>query len=141
MKQYRYLIARRLVQASIILLFFMGSAYGWTILRGNLSFAKLFDAIPLADPFAALQGFSAMADISRDFLIGALLILFFYAVIGGRLFCGWVCPLNIVTDTANWLRKLFALSSGSVLDGHILWLFFCLISSRLRTASAGTSVR
>jgi ferredoxin-type protein NapH len=52
-----------------------------------------------------------MADISRDILIGALLILFFYAVIGGRLFCGWVCPLNIVTDTANWLRKIFGLDS------------------------------
>jgi ferredoxin-type protein NapH len=105
MRRYRYLTARRLTQISVMFLFFTGNAYGWTILRGNLSSARVLDVVPLSDPFAVLQSFSAGADISKDIIIGALIISAIYAAIGGRLFCGWVCPLNIVTDTANRLRR------------------------------------
>ena len=31
----------------------------------------------------------------------------FYFLIGGRAFCSWVCPINIVTDGANYLRRVF----------------------------------
>jgi ferredoxin-type protein NapH len=105
MRRYKYLTARRFTQVSIMLLFFAGNAYGWTLLRGNLSYAKALDAVPFSDPFAALQGTAAGADISGDIVIGALLIILLYAVVGGRAFCGWVCPLNIVTDAANRLRR------------------------------------
>ena len=29
----------------------------------------------------------------------------FYLLIGGRVFCAWVCPVNVVTDAAGWLRN------------------------------------
>ena len=102
--KYRFLIARRIVQISILLLYIAGNIYGWKILQGNLSASKLFDVIPLADPYAVLQLFASGALLATDVIIGALLILFFYMFIGGRAFCSWVCPINMVTDLANWIR-------------------------------------
>ncbi len=102
--KHRFLILRRVTQVSIMALYIAGNLYGLKVLQGNLSSSKLFDFIPLADPYAVLQMLFAGALITMDLLIGALLILLFYSFIGGRAFCSWVCPMNIVTDFANWLR-------------------------------------
>ena len=109
MRKYKYLISRRITQATVLFLFFAGNAFGWKFLRGNLSSAKVLDAVPLSDPFAVLQSYSAGASIAADALTGALIILMFYAVLGGRIFCGWVCPVNMVTDLAAKIRAFFKL--------------------------------
>jgi ferredoxin-type protein NapH len=105
MSKYRFLIARRSVQILMMVLYFGANAYGWKILTGTLSSSTIFEVIPLADPFAVLQIFAAGAIVGADALIGALLILLFYGIVGGRAFCSWVCPVNMVTDLANWLRR------------------------------------
>ncbi len=107
MKNSKYLILRRVVQVSIILLYMAGNYYGWKILAGNLSTSSLFGVIPLSDPYAVLQMFVAGAVISSNLLIGAIIILLLYGVLGGRAFCSWVCPVNIITDAANWTRRKF----------------------------------
>lgn len=107
MKRFKYLIARRISQTAILFLFIAGNIYGWNLLLGNISSAKAFNSIPLSDPFAVLQITSTGTVPAEDAIIGAAIIFLFYAVIGGRLFCGWVCPVNLVTDAANWLRDLF----------------------------------
>jgi len=105
MSKYRFLIGRRLTQILILVLYFGADAYGWKMLTGTLSSSTLMNAIPLADPFALLQMFAAGATLGADVLIGAVIILLFYGIIGGRAFCSWVCPINMVTDLANWLRR------------------------------------
>ena len=112
MRKFKYQIPRRLLQIVILFVFFGGNAYGWNVLRGNLSSARVLDAIPLSDPFAIIQSFSAGASIATDALIGALIILLFYAVLGGRVFCGWVCPVNMVTDLAAKIRARFKLDTA-----------------------------
>lgn len=112
MKKYKYLIWRRTTQILVLFLFFAGNAYGWRILRGNLSSAKVLDSVPLSDPFAVLQSFSAGTAIAADALTGAVIIFLFYALIGGRIFCGWVCPVNMVTDLARKMRNLFKLDGA-----------------------------
>jgi len=107
--QHRFLIARRIVQVSIMALFVVTNIYGMKLLSGNLSASVVAGLIPLADPFAILQMFAAGAFVAFDVLLGGLIVLFFYMVIGGRAFCSWVCPINIVTDTANWARKVLYL--------------------------------
>ena len=107
----KYLTLRRITQLSVLFLFFGGNAFEWEILRGNLSSAKILDTVPLSDPFAVLQSFSAGAVIAADALIGALIVFSFYAILGGRVFCGWVCPVNMVTDLADKIRTWFRLDA------------------------------
>jgi len=107
MKNYLFLIARRVMQISVILLFLAGNYYGWKILAGNLSTSSVFGIIPLSDPYAVLQMFVAGAVISSNLIIGAVIIILFYGIIGGRAFCSWICPVNIITDAANWTRRKF----------------------------------
>ena len=101
----KYLILRRVSQLTIMFLYFAANVWGWKILQGNLSTSTIFSKIPLSDPFALLQMLAAGAVVGVNVLIGALIISIFYGLIGGRAFCSWVCPINIVTDLAAWLRR------------------------------------
>lgn len=106
-----YLILRRFSQLSILALFIGGNLYGWKILRGNLSSSRLLDVVPLTDPFALLQ-MSATGNIAgREALIGGIIIFAFFAVFGGRAFCSWVCPMNMITDLADQLRKILPVNA------------------------------
>ncbi len=104
---YRYIILRRFIQIGILVLFFGANAWGWKILEGNLSSSVLFGVIPMSDPYAVLQMVVAGAVIASDLLIGVGVVALFYFLIGGRAFCSWVCPINMVTDSANYLRRVF----------------------------------
>ncbi len=101
----KYLILRRFSQISIMVLYIMANVWGINILTGNLSSSLLLDVIPLSDPYAVLQMFVAGAVISADILIGVAIIVVFYMLIGGRAFCSWVCPINMITDLSNYIRR------------------------------------
>lgn len=101
----KYLILRRITQFTILFLYFAAQYWGWKILEGNLSFSKFFDIIPLADPYAVLQMIFAGAVIATDVIIGVLIVLLIYGLIGGRAYCSWVCPVNLITDLAAWVRR------------------------------------
>jgi len=101
----KYLILRRITQFTILFLYFAAHYWGWKILVGNLSFSKLFDTVPLADPYAVLQMAFAGALVSIDLIIGILIVLIIYGIIGGRAYCSWVCPVNLITDLAAWIRR------------------------------------
>ena len=106
---WRYLILRRITQLTILLLFFGTAHWGWSVagrplLSGNLSSSRLLDLVPMADPFAVLQIFLTRHMLQPEVLIGAGIVLVFYALVGGRVWCAWVCPVNMVTDLAGWLR-------------------------------------
>jgi ferredoxin-type protein NapH len=62
--------------------------------------------MPLADPYAVIQMTAAGALVGANVVIGAVIIALFYAILGGRAFCSFVCPVNIVTDGANFLRRI-----------------------------------
>lgn len=125
----RFLISRRIVQLLLMTAYFGANAYGWQIVIGNFSSARYFGLIPLSDPYATLQSFFAGAVIATDILAGVAVVLFFYAIIGGRFFCSWVCPVNIITDSAAWLREKLHLDerrSGPVLSRHIRYWIIAL---------------
>ncbi len=108
-KKYRFLILRRFTQIALLVLYIGGNYWGWKILQGNLSSSNLFGVVPLADPYAVLQIFATGALIGMNALVGAVIITLFYAIIGGRAFCSYVCPVNMVTDLANYLRRKWKL--------------------------------
>lgn len=107
--KYRFLVLRRVVQLGLLFLYIGGNYYGWTILRGNLSGSIIFELIPMSDPFAVLQMLTAGASLTLDVMIGALVVFILYGVFLGRAFCSWICPMNMVTDLANWLRRKLSL--------------------------------
>ena len=109
---HRYLLLRRVVQVGILVLYFGANAYGWHILEGNLSASLILGTIPMADPYAVVQMLSAGAVLALDVLLGALVALLFYGLIGGRAFCSWVCPVNMVTDLASWIRRVLRFDEG-----------------------------
>ena len=102
---YRYLILRRFTQTSLMVLYFGANAWGWTVIQGNLSSSLILNTIPMSDPYAALQMLAAGAILSVDLLMGVGVATLFYLLIGGRAFCSWVCPINMITDAANFLRR------------------------------------
>ena len=106
MRQYQFLILRRLVQVGLLLLYFLGNYAGWKILQGNLSGSLVFGVIPLSDPFAILQLFFSGAIVGSNALIGALIVALFYGLLVGRAYCSYVCPINLITDLANYLRRI-----------------------------------
>jgi len=114
---WRWLILRRVVQLSILLAFYATLHQGWTmagspVLRGNLSASELLGLVPLADPFAVAQLLLAGGSIGSRALIGAAIVLVFYLLVGGRVFCSWVCPVNPVADLAGWLRRKLDLQAS-----------------------------
>ncbi len=113
----RFTIARRLVQFGVLLAFFGTLHWGWSVfgrplLAGNLSAASVAAAVPLADPFAVLQMLVAGHWLATEVLVGAAVTLAAYALVGGRVFCAWVCPMNVVTDAAFWLRSRLGIGLG-----------------------------
>lgn len=114
---WRYFVLRRLSQFGILLLFFGSAHWGWQVakdvplLTGNLSASEFVGLLPMADPFAALQIFLAGHVLQQEVIVGALIVLGFYLLVGGRVYCAWVCPVNLVTDLANWLRNRFGIQA------------------------------
>lgn len=93
---------------------FTGGHYlGWKLLTGNYSTAEVADTFYLSDPFAVLQMLFSGFLCSSGLIIGAATILAIYAITGGRVFCSWVCPMNMVTDLANFIRSKLKLSPVS----------------------------
>jgi len=107
---YRYLILRRVTQIGLLVLYFGANAWGWSLLKGNLSSSLILDTVPMSDPYAVLQMIAAGATLATDILIGALVATLFYFLIGGRAFCSWVCPINLVTDFAAFVRELIGMN-------------------------------
>ncbi|EMI7259533.1 quinol dehydrogenase ferredoxin subunit NapH [Vibrio alginolyticus] len=136
-RAHRFLILRRLCQFTIIALFMAGPTLG--ILTGNLSSSMLLDTVPLSDPLIVLQALATGHVPEFNALLGVVIVVAFYAILAPRAFCAWVCPLNIVTDLAAWLRRklnikasyrwspvirywlILVLMLGSALSGAILW--------------------
>jgi ferredoxin-type protein NapH len=103
--KHRFLFLRRITQISLLLLYVSANIWGLNILVGNLSSSLFLDTVPLSDPFAILQMLSAGAVLGLDVIIGALIITTFYLIVGGRVFCSWVCPVNMITDLSNYIRR------------------------------------
>ena len=115
---YKWLLLRRVSQLSILMLFLVGPWFGIWIVKGNMISSLTLDVLPLTDPFVLLQSFVAGHVMETTALIGAIIVLVFYVLVGGRVYCSWVCPVNIITDTAEWLRRKLGLGVGKKLSNH-----------------------
>ena len=118
---FKWIIARRVVQVSVIALI-ATPLFSLTFFQGNLSAAALF-GIGLADPLAFLQASLAGRVFVASFLGSALLVSVFYLIIGGRTFCGWVCPVYLVTEIGGKLRSRLGTGGRLYPLAGIRWSF------------------
>lgn len=122
-KAKRWTVVRHMVQAFFLVLFCLPLLVaGWSLLGlhvagdaamptpadeafyGSLASSNVA-GINLLDPFAALQIGAASKSLALTWGAAALVVAIVYAVIGGRAFCGWVCPVNLLLEGTDWLRQ------------------------------------
>lgn len=110
---HRWLLLRRLSQLTVMALFMTGPWLGIWLVKGNLNHSRTLDVLPMTDPLVLLQSFAAGHSGERDALLGLAVVLALYLMIGGRSYCSWVCPVNVVTDAAAWLRRRIGIKGSA----------------------------
>ena len=114
LRAHKWLLLRRVSQLMVLGLFLLGPWAGVWWVKGNLSASMTLGVLPLTDPLLVLQSLAAGAVPYKLALIGVAIVVAFYLLVGGRVFCGWVCPVNMVTDLAAWVRRKLGLKGGRV---------------------------
>ncbi|OOZ15155.1 quinol dehydrogenase ferredoxin subunit NapH [Solemya velum gill symbiont] len=110
---HKWLILRRVSQLGVLALFLLGPLAGIWIIKGNLSSSLLFDTVPMTEPVVFLQMLATGLVPATDAIIGVAIVAGFYFLVGGRVFCSWVCPVNMITDAAPWLRERLGIRGGA----------------------------
>jgi ferredoxin-type protein NapH len=119
---------RHLIQVAVCLLFLtpavlaavLGRPEGGGAFFGTLASSTLLGQVVLVDPWVALQTVAATRALPAfSLLLGAGGVLTVYALIGGRVFCGWVCPVNTLTELASWLRGRLRIGRGGLRIGRV----------------------
>ncbi|XOF33891.1 MAG: quinol dehydrogenase ferredoxin subunit NapH [Candidatus Electrothrix sp. YB6] len=136
LKANKWLVLRRISQLGILGLFLLGPLAGIWIVQGTLSASTVFGVLPLTDPLILLQSLAAGHAVTATAVVGALLVAVLYAVIGGRVFCSWVCPVNVFTDAAAWLHRRLGLKRNVNLGRSTrYWLLALLLIIAAATGS------
>ena len=133
---HKWLLLRRVSQFAILALFLIGPWFGMWIVKGNLSSSLTLNVLPLTDPYVLLQSLFAGHLPYKTALIGAAIVLAFYFLVGGRVYCAWVCPVNLVTDAAAWLRAKLGLKGGAQISREAR--YWMLAMTLLAAAATGT---
>lgn len=124
---HKWLVLRRVSQLSILTLFMLGPWFGWWLVKGNLNYSLTLNTVPLADPLVLLQSLATGHAPERNAIIGVSLVLLFYFLVGGRSYCAWVCPVNIVTDAASALRRKLDIRGGGDMPRQTRYWILTLI--------------
>jgi ferredoxin-type protein NapH len=126
LRTHRFLLLRRFSQLGILGLFLTGPLLGVWIVKGNLASSLTLDVLPLTDPHVLLQSVLSGVVPQNAAIIGVVIVLLFYALLGGRVFCAWVCPVNMVTDLASWLRRKLGLRGSSQISRNARYWMLAL---------------
>ena len=137
-RAHKWLLLRRISQLTILALFLLGPLAGIWLLQGNLSASVVLDTLVLTDPYLLLQSLFAGHWPLLTAWLGAGIVLLFYLVLGGRVYCSWVCPMNIVTDSAHWLRRRLGISGAGM--GFKRQTRFWIMGMTLATALVSGSI-
>lgn len=124
---HRWLVLRRITQLMVLALFLVGPWFGWWLVKGNLNYSLTLGTLPLADPLVMLQSLVTGHVPERNAIIGVCLVLAFYLLVGGRTYCAWVCPMNIVTDAASALRRKLDIRGGGDMPRNTRYWILALI--------------
>jgi ferredoxin-type protein NapH len=137
-RAHKWLLARRATQLGVLALFLLGPLAGVWIVKGNLNYSYTLGVLPLTDIYVLAQTLVTGHWPETLALAGGAIVLAFYALVGGRLYCSWVCPVNMVTDAATWLRRRLGIKRGAMISRHTrYWL---LVATFVAAAVSGVVV-
>jgi ferredoxin-type protein NapH len=126
-RAHQWLLLRRISQLTILVLFLLGPLAGIWVVKGNLTSSLTLETLPLTDPFVLLQTLFAGHVPEATAITGAIIVLAFYLVVGGRVYCSWVCPVNVVTDAAAWLQEKLGIKANVVLPRNTRYWLIALV--------------
>ncbi len=108
------------------------------------------DVLPLTDPHILLQSVISGVVPELSAIVGVVIVIALYLLVGGRVYCSWVCPVNMVTDAAAWLRRKLGIKGSTqmsrstrywmlgltivlpMITGSIVWELFNPVSMMFR---------
>ncbi|MFO1218226.1 MAG: quinol dehydrogenase ferredoxin subunit NapH [Burkholderiaceae bacterium] len=138
LRRTRWLLARRLTQAAVLAAFVSGPWWGVPVAEGTLAASRWLGVLELSDPLVALQALLAGHVLAAAGLAGAALVALFYALLAGRLYCAWVCPINLVTDAVEALRRAFGLGRFALLRADRRLRHVVLVLALAASAATGS---
>jgi len=122
----------------LILFFFLFAANEFEAVSGiSLPLTLFLDL----DPLLSISTFLASHSFYMNFLYGLITIAL--AVLLGRIFCGWICPLGTLNNMAGYLRRFITTARKSVERNRRLLslkyyiLFFVLAAAVLGWNASG----
>lgn len=95
--------SHRLSAAAFLALLVLGRQEWFPWLKGSPTATRLLSIIPFVDPLAGLEVMAASRNVTATLLIGVASTTVI-AVVLGRLFCGWLCPVGLVLELNDQLR-------------------------------------
>lgn len=101
----KWLVIRRAVQISVVALFLLFPLAGLAWIQGNIGAANLF-GLSIADPLSILGSVVASKKIYAPAITAAGIVVLFYFVMGGRAYCGYVCPAGFFFEISSSVRNL-----------------------------------
>jgi len=100
----RWTWTHRLTAGAFLGILVLGRHAWFPWIKGSLTSTRLFDVVPLVDPLSGLEVILASRSATLSLLIGVGATMLI-AVVLGRVFCGWVCPLGLLLDLNDDLRE------------------------------------
>lgn len=86
------------------LIFILSFKLDIQMLEGTLSGSR-FLGFHMIDPFMTLQVFAAYHSIPINLIIGTVTIFVVYFLVGGRAYCSWVCPYNLLGEIGEKINR------------------------------------
>ena len=103
-KLLSWALARRLTALAFAGVLVLGSFSWFPWFKGAPAAGTWFGIVPLVDPLAALESTLAGRSFQSTVWIGAGLLVA-TALLLGPVFCGWICPLGLLLDLNQWVRR------------------------------------
>jgi ferredoxin-type protein NapH len=127
LRAHKWLLLRRMSQLGILGLFLLGPLAGIWLIKGTLSASTVLGILPLTDPLILVQSFAAGHLPETAAVFGLIAVLVIYSLLGGRTYCAWVCPVNLITDAAAWTNRRMDSKKNLNLSKTTRWWLLGLI--------------
>ncbi len=112
-KAHHWMLWRRLSQLAFLFAFGLYAWWGIALAKGSLTSSRWLGFIPATEPLTFTQSIFVTNKWASDFIIGGVILLILGVIFGARLFCGWICPVNLVSETTSWIKHKFRIK-GSI---------------------------